>query len=415
MAHDEGRLTEEGIAHLRRRIGIPRARPTPPHNYEVTWDGVRHFAYGYGDDNPLWCDPEYGPRTRWGTLIAPPTFLYTMGEPDAPPMDPETRELMRGDPLAGLGSYQASMEFEWWRPLELGDRCAVREALVGVDVREGRFAGRMVAETYAFVFWTRTGALHAIQRGTWFRAERHASRDRAETRQYRLPEPYTTEELERIERMAAEEERRGAVPRYFEDVEVGEQLPTLVRGPLRVTDIIIWHIGWGMQLTPPGAFRLSDRVRRKVPGLFTPNELNIPDTVQRLHWDAERAQELGIPRPYDYGALRETFLVNLCTNWMGDEGWLWKLRCEHRRFVFIGDTYFVTGEVADKRVTEVGHEVHLELRVENQHGETVTPAQAVVLLPTRAEPVRLPAPPASDASGVLAHEVTRLADPSRRS
>lgn len=24
----------------------------PPHNYEVTADGTRHFGYGYGDDNP---------------------------------------------------------------------------------------------------------------------------------------------------------------------------------------------------------------------------------------------------------------------------------------------------------------------------------------------------------------------------
>ena len=65
-------------------MGIQVRRPTPPHNYEVTWDGTRHFANGYGDNNPLWCDPEYGKSTRWGGLIGPPNFLYTMGEHDAP-------------------------------------------------------------------------------------------------------------------------------------------------------------------------------------------------------------------------------------------------------------------------------------------------------------------------------------------
>src|SRR5437879_5897588 len=53
-----GKLTEEGLARARRRIGVFQPLPNPPHNYEVTWDGVRHFAFGYGDDNPLFCDPE---------------------------------------------------------------------------------------------------------------------------------------------------------------------------------------------------------------------------------------------------------------------------------------------------------------------------------------------------------------------
>lgn len=75
-----------------------------PQNHEVTADGVRHFAYGYGDDNPLWCDPEYGRRTRWGEMIAPPNFLYTMVEQDAPKSTLEIEALLKGDPLAGLGS-----------------------------------------------------------------------------------------------------------------------------------------------------------------------------------------------------------------------------------------------------------------------------------------------------------------------
>jgi hypothetical protein len=101
-----GVLTDEGIAKLRLKVGIPQPKPTAPHNYEVTWDGTRHFAAGYGDDNPLWSDPEYGKTTRWGALIAPPNFLYTMGENAAKPT-PEQKALLKGDPLAGLGSYQA--------------------------------------------------------------------------------------------------------------------------------------------------------------------------------------------------------------------------------------------------------------------------------------------------------------------
>src|SRR5882672_9175051 len=79
-----GILTEESFERSRRRLGVPNPQHNPPHNYEVTWDGSRHFAFGYGDDNPLYCDPAYAAGTRWGRLVAPPTFLYTMGEDLAP-------------------------------------------------------------------------------------------------------------------------------------------------------------------------------------------------------------------------------------------------------------------------------------------------------------------------------------------
>ena len=116
-AADYGRLTDESFERSRARIGVPVRLPNLPHNLEVSRDGLRHFAYGYGDDNPLWCDEDYASGTRWGGLIAPPAFLYTMGEDASPnPMPPENKVVLRGDPFAGLGSYQAVMAFEWWRP-----------------------------------------------------------------------------------------------------------------------------------------------------------------------------------------------------------------------------------------------------------------------------------------------------------
>src|SRR5882757_735899 len=137
-----GVLTDAGVALMRRRLGLQYNQPRPPHNWEVTWDGSRHFANGYGDENPLWCDPEYGKATRWGGRMAPPAFHYTMGEPDAPPQSDGEKAILKGDPLAGLGSYQAVMEFEWWRPLRLGDRCKVLQAQVGVVEKPSRFGGR---------------------------------------------------------------------------------------------------------------------------------------------------------------------------------------------------------------------------------------------------------------------------------
>ncbi|MDP2258603.1 MAG: MaoC family dehydratase N-terminal domain-containing protein [Caulobacter sp.] len=409
-----GVLTDEGIARLRLRIGAQYKKPTPPHNYEVTWDGTRHFAFGYGDENPLWCDPKYGKGTRWGGLIAPPNFLYTMGEPDAPKMTPEEqavqKALLKGDPLVGLGSYQAVMEFEWWRPQKAGDRLKQRAALIGVQVNNNsKFSGRSVSEVNGYIYSNQNNELVAIQRGTWIRAERHASAERK--KEYELPEPYTDEHLKLIDAAYEAETIRGAETRYFEDVEVGDEIQTIVRGPMRTSDLIIWHIGWGMQLTPPGAFRLSYKIRKKVPGMYTPNELNIPDTVQRLHWEKAWANKLGIPVTYDYGGLRETFLTNVITNWMGDDAWLWKLSCQHRKFVYTGDTYWMKGKVIAKKQEDGRNEVHLDVWVENQHGTIVSPGNAVVLLPTRDAPVVLPKPAQEDIDAMYAHECARYAQP----
>lgn len=402
-----GVLTDAAIERSRRRLGIPQPLRNLPHNYEVSRDGVRHFAYGYGDDNPLWCDPDYGKTTRWGTLIAPPTFLYTMGEDASPAPDAARKALLRGDPFAGLGSYQAVMEYEWYRPLELGDRCQVLLTQVGVQPKASRFGGRTAHITNDYIYATGDGQIHAVRRGTWINAERHTSQHRAKER----PEiqPYTADQLTDIDACYDAETRRGPDPRCWEDVSVGDELQTRVKGPLVTTDIVMWHLGWGMQLTPPGAFRIARQVRKKAPGLYPPNRLNIPDTVQRVHWDSQRAQELGLPFPYDYGGMRETWLCHALTDWMGDDGWLFRLRCEHRKFNYTGDVTWVRGQVVDKRQVDGRNEIHFEIRCENQRGETTTPATAVVLLPTRQQQVQLPKPPAPDLEGMVANELSRFA------
>ena len=406
-----GILTDEGIAKLRQKIGIYQKQPTKPHNYEVTWDGSRHFANGCGDDNPLFCDPDYAKNTRWGGLIAPPLFFWTMGEADQPALTAEQKAILKGDPLAGLGAYQAVMEYEWWRPLRQKDQLKVRRVLLGVTTKDkSEFSGRSVHETRGFIYRNQNDELHAIQRGTWVRAERHASAKKK--KEYDLPKPYTKEQLEEIDACYDAETHRGAEPRYWEDVKVGEELPTIVRGPVRTSDIIVWHIGWGMQLTPPGAFRLSYEIRKKVPGMFTPNPLNVPDTVQRLHWETEWANKLGIPIPYDYGGLREAFLTTIVTNWMGDHGWLWKMSCQHRKFVYLGDTNWIKGRVTDKKQVDGRNEVHLELSVENQWGTVTSPGHAVILLPTRANPVvELPKPAQENIDDMVRHEVKRYEVP----
>jgi hypothetical protein len=93
--------------------------------------------------------------------------------------------------------------------------------------------------------------------------------------------------------------------------------------------------------------------------------------------------------------MRETWLIHLCTDWMGDDAWLWKLDCQFRRFNYVGDTHWMRGRVTDRLLAEGDRPaVTLDVWGENQRGETTTPGHATVLLPSREHgDVRLPDPP----------------------
>src|ERR1700722_3456684 len=71
------KITEQGLDDLRKRIGVPITDTVEPWNYEATRDGIRHYAHGIGDDNPLWCDQGYAEGTHYGSIVALPTFLFS--------------------------------------------------------------------------------------------------------------------------------------------------------------------------------------------------------------------------------------------------------------------------------------------------------------------------------------------------
>ena len=92
--------------------------------------------------------------------------------------------------------------------------------------------------------------------------------------------------------------------------------------------------------------------------------------MQRVHWDPEFARRSGNPTTFDYGRMRETWLIHLCTDWMGDDAWLWKLDCEFRRFNYVGDTQWLSGTVHRTYLAEGDRPaVDVELKAVNQRGE----------------------------------------------
>jgi acyl dehydratase len=395
-------ITDEGVARLRARIGVPQPHPLPPRYLRPNEDAFLHVAEAYGDDNPLWCDPEYAASTCWGGPIAPPALVGSdtlIGENEVTELDGGTKELLKGDPIRGAHAFYSGSFREWWEPLRPGMRVTRRNALVGVFDKGSEFAERAVHEWTGEVFAARepTATVLSAQYRLMIRTERTSAEKRGKYDDVAI-EPYTEEQLAEIDACYASEtkRRRGAEPRWWEDVEEGDEIGPLVKGPLRVTDMVCWHAGMGMGLYGVKALRLGYQQRQRVPRFFRPDDLNVPDVQQRVHWDAEWARRAGNPAVYDYGRMRETWLIHLCTDWMGDDAWLWKLDCQFRRFNYVGDTHWVRGRVVRKVLAEGDRPaVELDLAGENQRGELTTPGHATILLPSREHgPVRLPSPPA---------------------
>jgi acyl dehydratase len=402
-------ITDDGVAELRRRIGVAHPHPQPPHYRFPNEDTFRHVAESYGDDNPLWSDPAYATASRWAGPLAPPHLVggdTLIGEDEVTTLEPEVKALLRGDPLRGAHAYYSGSFREWWEPLRAGTRVTRRNALVGVHDKQSDFAKRAIHEWTAEVFAALGGPVLAAQYRLMIRTER----DKAEARgKYDDTEirPYTDDELARIDAAYATEPvaRRGDEPRWWEDVAEGDEVGPLVKGPLRVTDMVCWHVGMGMGLYGVKALRLGYQQRQRVPRFFRADDLNVPDVQQRVHWDAEWAHRAGNPAIYDYGRMRETWLIHLCTDWMGDDAWLWKLDCQFRKFNYVGDTHWMRGRVTRHYVAEGDRPaVDLDVWGENQRGVTTTPGHATILLPSREHgPVRLPGPPgdATNAQGTL--------------
>ena len=352
-------ITDDALARLRALIGKEIRRPEP-YLEVASRDAIRHWAHGIGDRNPLWA----------AARLAPPTILFAM--------DRIVSGYVTG--LPGIHAMYAGTDFRWRRAVREGDRVLGRSVLLDLEEKASTFARRAIRQTYRTTFVDDAGAI-VCEADSWcFRTERDTAR---ELQKYRALEPhrYAPEEIERIRRAYAGEAIRGAAPRYWEDVTVGEPLPEVVKGPLTVTSVIAFVQGWGsLYVRAHGlAFDLFERH----PALGIPNEFGVPEPPERVHWDADLARAVGVPAPYDYGPERVAWLGHLVTNWMGDAGTLARLNVQVRRHNLIGDTTWCRGRVAAKTVLEARGEVTLDLVAVNQRDETIAQGQAVVVLPRR--------------------------------
>jgi acyl dehydratase len=352
-------ITEDALAALRARIGQPVPRPEP-YVEVASRDAIRHWAHGIGDRNPIWLEER----------VAPPTILFAM--------DRIVSGYVGG--LPGVHAMYAGTDFRWERVIREDDRVTGASVLSDLVEKPSAFARRAVQQVYRTAFTNQRDEV-VCQADSWcFRTERDTARERAKYRPAG-PHRYSETEIERIRAAYRSESIRGREPRRWEDVKVGEAVPTICKGPLTVTSVIAFVQGWGsLYVRAHGlAFDLFDRH----PALGIPNDFGVPEPPERVHWDEALARAVGVPGPYDYGPERVAWLGQVVTNWMGDDGFLARLNVQVRRHNLIGDVTWCRGVVTAKTEGDGGALAHLDLVAENQRGEVTARGTAAVVLPRR--------------------------------
>ncbi len=367
-------ITDEALDALRRLIHVPIEDTLEPWCYEATRDNIRHYAHGIGDDNPLWCDPEYAATGPYGTLTAPPSFVF--------PLNRVLSGYVGG--LPGIHAMWAGADLTWHQPICRNDAFTTRAYLKDLIEHETRFAGRSIQQVYHVDYYNQDNELVIAGESWCFRTERDTARERGTkytaVKQQALVH-YSREQIAEIFAQYAQEAVRGATPRYIEDVHVGDRLPTMVKGPMTVTGFIAYAQGWGGLYIR--ANRLAWKQLQKHPGLGIPDRFGIPDVPERVHWDTALAQRVGTPEAYDYGPERTSWMTHHLTDWMGDRGFLRQISVKIRRHNPVGDTLFINGEVT--RIFEAdGHQcVEVQQNAKNQAGELSVLSTGVVRLPSR--------------------------------
>ena len=136
---------------------------------------------------------------------------------------------------------------------------------------------------------------------------------------------------------------------YYDSVEIGQELPVLEKHP-------------------------STRQLVKYAGAS--------GDFYEIHYDLEFARTTGLEGVIIHGALKNAFLAQIVTDWMGPAGRLKKLSVQYRGMDIPGDLLKIKGEVAEKWHADGENLVRCTLSLENHNGDKTTTGEAVVSLPT---------------------------------
>jgi hypothetical protein len=210
------------------------------------------------------------------------------------------------------------------------------------------------------------------------------------------------------EEIAALEERKftwiqmlhdlGHKERWWDDVNVGDQLPERVFGPHSVASFTTeWRAfivnTWGTLNLRKNDLEALGFTREMAGYENDPDMLLVnPELTDGAYYGPSRghlfprwARRIGMPRGYGYGASMGAWVTDFLAGWAGEHGMVVHSIANYRGPALTGDVTIQTAEVTEKSVDDKGrHLVHVKHKMVNQKGTTMCTGTAEIALPKKA-------------------------------
>lgn len=362
----------------------------------IAGNDIRRWVQAMHYPNRLHYDDGFAAEGRYSRIVAPLSFPVACddGHGTAPAcvgLIPNSHLVFGGD--------------EWWfhgPRIFAGDRITNERIPLDYVVKETKFAGPTCFQRGDNFYYNDRGDKIATQRSTSIRYRADLAREMGSKDPQEDPE-WTDDELRDLEDRKFEWIKSlhelGHGKRWWDDVKVGDKLPTRVIGPHSIAS---FTTEWRAYLftTWCGVIRRTDLDMEALG--FTDDfagkeqdpvlELENPEMTDgayigpsRGHLFPRWARRIGMPRAYGYGASMGAWILDYFAGWAGEYGNLIHTNCAYRGPALCGDISIMDATILDKLVDEEGRSiVKCEFKMKNQLGTTMATATAEVQLPKRA-------------------------------
>jgi N-terminal half of MaoC dehydratase len=358
---------------------------------------IRRWAQAMRYPNWLHYYDEFAKQSRFGSIIAPQSFAVACDDghgaaPACVGRIPDSHLLFGGD--------------EWWfygPRIVAGDLIHNERIPFDYAVRETKFAGPTCFQRGDNHYYNQKGDKIATQRSTSIRYRADLAREMG------TPAPGATEDPVWTDAQLADVEKQkleyiqmlhelGHRERYWDDVSVGDKLPTRVIGPHSIASFAtewrayiftIWggmHRRTDLDMEALG-FTADMAGKEQDPEMERENPEQSDGAYigpSRGHLFPRWAQLIGMPRGYGYGASMGAWITDYLAGWAGEWGMVVHSNCSYRGPAFTGDITLCNAKVIDKLVDDQGRAVvQVDFKMTNQLGTTLATARAEVQLPRK--------------------------------